>query len=268
MQPGRDVWWNDFVEGAEAYCAPEKMDAEDMLFLLYTSGSTGKPKGIVHTTGGYLTGVYATDQVGLRPPRHRRVLVHRRHRLGHRSLLRRVRPPRQRRHHRDVRGHAGLSRQGSLLAHRREARGHHLLHGADGHPHVHAVGRGVSQALRPLEPAPPGQRRGADQSRGLGVVLEGDRRGALPRRRHVVADRDRPHPDHAAARHDDAQAGLGHPAVPRRRRRGGQRQGRAVEGRLPDPQEALARYAPRDLPRPEALRGPVLEPLSRALLHR
>jgi acetyl-CoA synthetase len=36
------------------------MDAEDMLFLLYTSGSTGKPKGIVHTTGGYLTGVSTT----------------------------------------------------------------------------------------------------------------------------------------------------------------------------------------------------------------
>ena len=36
---------------------PEPMDSEDMLYLLYTSGSTGKPKGIVHTTGGYLTGV-------------------------------------------------------------------------------------------------------------------------------------------------------------------------------------------------------------------
>ncbi|MBF8287791.1 MAG: acsA, partial [Candidatus Rokubacteria bacterium] len=49
MQAGRDVWWEDFVKGADAYCAPEKMDAEDMLYLLYTSGSTGKPKGIQHT---------------------------------------------------------------------------------------------------------------------------------------------------------------------------------------------------------------------------
>src|SRR5215472_15302120 len=62
MQADRDIWWEDFVKGAEPYCAPEKMDAEDMLYLLYTSGSTGKPKGIVHTTGGYLTGVYATTK--------------------------------------------------------------------------------------------------------------------------------------------------------------------------------------------------------------
>src|SRR6267142_654341 len=54
MQAGRDVWWDDFLKDAPAYCAPEKMDSEDMLYLLYTSGSTGKPKGIVHTTGGYL----------------------------------------------------------------------------------------------------------------------------------------------------------------------------------------------------------------------
>ena len=60
---GRDVWWNDFVKGADRYVKPEPMDAEDMLYLLYTSGSTGRPKGIVHTTGGYLTGVSATHRM-------------------------------------------------------------------------------------------------------------------------------------------------------------------------------------------------------------
>ena len=60
---GRDVWWNDFVKGADRYVKPEPMDSEDMLYLLYTSGSTGKPKGIVHTTGGYLTGVTATHRM-------------------------------------------------------------------------------------------------------------------------------------------------------------------------------------------------------------
>jgi acetyl-CoA synthetase len=62
MEPGRDIWWDEFVKDAPAHCPAEKMDAEDMLYLLYTSGSTGKPKGIVHTTGGYLTGVYATTK--------------------------------------------------------------------------------------------------------------------------------------------------------------------------------------------------------------
>ena len=62
-QQDRDVWWDDFVKGAEAYLKPEPMDSEDMLYLLYTSGSTGKPKGIIHTTGGYLTGVSATHRM-------------------------------------------------------------------------------------------------------------------------------------------------------------------------------------------------------------
>src|SRR5260221_11666483 len=34
-------------------CPPEKMNAEDFLFILYTSGSTGKPKGVVHSTAGF-----------------------------------------------------------------------------------------------------------------------------------------------------------------------------------------------------------------------
>jgi len=59
----RDVWWHDFVKGADAYTKPEPMDSEDMLYLLYTSGSTGKPKGIIHTTGGYLTGITATHRL-------------------------------------------------------------------------------------------------------------------------------------------------------------------------------------------------------------
>jgi acetyl-CoA synthetase len=62
-QNERDIWWHDFVQKGDAYIKPEPMDAEDMLYLLYTSGSTGKPKGIVHTTGGYLTGVSATHRM-------------------------------------------------------------------------------------------------------------------------------------------------------------------------------------------------------------
>ncbi|HLK60538.1 MAG TPA: acetate--CoA ligase [Chthonomonadaceae bacterium] len=63
MQPGRDLWWHDLMAQAAPVCPPEPMDAEDPLYILYTSGSTGKPKGILHTTGGYLTGVYATTKL-------------------------------------------------------------------------------------------------------------------------------------------------------------------------------------------------------------
>ena len=51
---GRDVWWHDLVEGQSDECEPERMNAEDTLYLLHTSGTTAKPKGAQHTTAGYL----------------------------------------------------------------------------------------------------------------------------------------------------------------------------------------------------------------------
>ena len=54
MQAPRDRWFHDVVDAQSAQCEPERMNAEDPLFILYTSGSTGKPKGVLHTTAGYL----------------------------------------------------------------------------------------------------------------------------------------------------------------------------------------------------------------------
>ncbi len=62
MEEGRDVWWHRELEYVDDICPPTPVDSEHPLYILYTSGSTGKPKGILHTTGGYLVGIYSTTK--------------------------------------------------------------------------------------------------------------------------------------------------------------------------------------------------------------
>ncbi|HUI59559.1 MAG TPA: acetate--CoA ligase [Steroidobacteraceae bacterium] len=62
MEPDRDIWWHDSIDGQPATCEPEWVESEHPLFLLYTSGSTGKPKGIQHSSAGYLLGAKVTSK--------------------------------------------------------------------------------------------------------------------------------------------------------------------------------------------------------------
>ncbi len=119
---------------------------------------------------------------GLRSEGRRRLLVHRGHWLDHRAQLRGLRTARQRGDGLYLRGRAGLAGPGTAVAAGGGARRHHLLHGSDRHPRVHALGPGVAGGLRPLIAAPSGYGRGIDQPRSLDVVPRAYRGWPLPHR--------------------------------------------------------------------------------------
>ena len=63
MVEGRDYFINDLLKDYYGQrVEPERVPAEDPLFLMYTSGTTGKPKGCQHSTGGYLAYAAGTSK--------------------------------------------------------------------------------------------------------------------------------------------------------------------------------------------------------------
>ena len=54
MTPGRDIGWEDFLEGGHGESGEHvPMESNEPAFILATSGTTAKPKLAVHTHGGY-----------------------------------------------------------------------------------------------------------------------------------------------------------------------------------------------------------------------
>ena len=203
----RDVWYHDLVPQQPAECRVRvdglrrpALPALHERHHRQAQGHHAHDRRLPHAGR-----VHAPLRV--RPAsRHRRVLVHRRRRLGDRSLVHRLRTAREPRDERDVRRHARPSRPRAAVVDRREVQGDDLLHRADRDPDVHEVGRHRTRVARPLVAAPARHGRRTDQSRSVGLVLAGDRRRSLPGRRHLVADRDRRDHDQRAAGRDDPEA--------------------------------------------------------------
>ena len=201
MREGRDIFYDEAIEAASEDCPAEPLDAEHPLYVLFTSGSTAKPKGILHTTGGYLTGVAWTNKYVFDMKPDEDVYwcsadvgwV-----TGHSYIV----------YGPLLNGATSVMYEGApdypdkdIWWELCERYGVTLFYTApDGDPRLHEVGDRPPAEARPLE-APPARHRGrADQPQGLALVLEGDRRRALPGGRHLVADGDRPHHDLAASR--------------------------------------------------------------------
>ena len=253
---GREHWWHRLMEDAPIPCKPEKMDAEDPLYILYTSGTTGKPKGILHTTGGYLVGTYATSKwvFDLKDEDVYWCTADIGWVTGHSYVV----------YGPLANGATCLMYEGAPDTPARdrfwdliERHGVTILYTAP--TAIRAFmkwGNRVARQARPLVAAAARHRGRADQSRGVDLVPEAHRAREVPDRRHVVADRDGHDPDHAAARHHEDAARIRDAGLSRDRGEDPRPAGQRGEGRrrLSRDHAPVAGDAAHDLGRRRAVR--------------
>ena len=121
MQAGRDQWWHESDGAGRGPVRPGSDGRGGSTLHPLHLRHDGEAEGHPAHDGRLPDPRLRHDEVGLRSQGLRRVLVHRRRRLGDRPLLRRVRPARARRYGGDVRGRARLAGKGPLLGHRARA---------------------------------------------------------------------------------------------------------------------------------------------------
>ena len=213
MVEGRDHWWHDLVANAPRRVSRRATrfgrSALHPLHLGHDGEAEGPGPHHRRLCGADLPDV----EIRLRSARRGRLLVHGRYRLGHRALVRGLRPAAEWRHRADVRRRSQLAGLFPLLEDRRRPQGHHLLHRADRDSRLHQVGRPARGETQAGFAAPAGHGGRAHQSRSVDVVPGEDRSQPLPDRRHLVADRDGQHHDRADSGRGAHQAGFGDAAV-------------------------------------------------------
>ena len=170
VQEGRDHWYHRLMQDASPVCRAradgQRGHAVHPLHVRHHREAEGHRAHDRRLHGRHLRLL----QARVRPQGHRRLLVHGRHRLGDGPQLRRLRAAGRRRDGVHLRGRAGLAGEGPVLEPRRTPRRHRVLHGAHGHPRVHALGHRLAGEARSVVAAAAGIGGRADQPGGLGLV--------------------------------------------------------------------------------------------------